>query len=154
MQCKAIVAQSTGGPEVLTWQDVEIGEPVAGEIRIRHAAVGLNFIDVYHRTGLYPVEPPFTPGLEGAGVIEAVGEGVTNVGVGDRVAYAAPPMGSYAEARLMPAAAVVTEPTMHRAARPAFVLLVWIRGPLLLRPEWQAAVGAQSRRCPNWRQSW
>ena len=141
MQCKAIVAQSTGGPEVLTWQDVEIGEPVAGEIRIRHAAVGLNFIDVYHRTGLYPVEPPFTPGLEGAGVIEAVGEGVTNVGVGDRVAYAAPPMGSYAEARLMPAAAVVTVPDGIADETAAAMMLKGMTAEYLLRRTYDVKAG-------------
>ena len=141
MQCKAIVAQSTGGPEVLAWRDVDIGDPGAGEIRIRHAAVGLNFIDVYHRTGLYPVEPPFTPGLEGAGVVEAVGEGVTTIAVGDRVAYAAPPMGSYAEARLMPAAAVVTVPDGIADETAAAMMLKGMTAEYLLRRTYEVKAG-------------
>ncbi len=141
MQCKAIVAQSTGGPEVLAWRDVDIGDPGAGEIRIRHAAVGLNFIDVYHRTGLYPVEPPFTPGLEGAGVVEAVGEGVTTIAVGDRVAYAAAPMGSYAEARLMPAAAVVTVPDGIADETAAAMMLKGMTAEYLLRRTYEVKAG-------------
>ena len=141
MQCKAIVAQSTGGPEVLAWRDVDIGDPGAGEIRIRHAAVGLNFIDVYHRTGLYPVEPPFTPGLEGAGVVEAVGGGVTTIAVGDRVAYAAAPMGSYAEARLMPAAAVVTVPDGIADETAAAMMLKGMTAEYLLRRTYEVKAG-------------
>ena len=141
MQCSAIVAQSTGGPEVLAWQNIDIGDPGAGEIRIRHAAVGLNFIDVYHRSGLYPVEPPFTPGLEGAGVVEAVGDGVTSVVVGDRVAYAAPPMGSYAEARLMPAAAVVTVPGGIADETAAAMMLKGMTAEYLLRRTYEVKAG-------------
>ena len=101
---KAIRIHRTGRPDAMQWEDVEVGAPGPGEIRIRHEAVGLNYIDVYFRTGLYPVPSlPFSPGMEGAGVVEAVGEGVGSVAVGDRVAYAAPPVGSYAEERLMPA---------------------------------------------------
>ena len=101
---KAIQIQQTGGPEVLQWQDVDVGEPGMGEVRIKQHAVGLNYIDVYHRTGLYPLEMPSGIGLEGAGVVEAVGDGVDDVVVGDRVAYAAPPIGAYAEQRTMAAA--------------------------------------------------
>ena len=94
MQCHAIQVTETGGPEVLKWTQVEVGDPGKGEILIRHGAVGLNYIDVYFRTGMYPAEPPFVPGLEGAGTVEAVGEGVSEVAVGDRGAYAAPPAGA------------------------------------------------------------
>ena len=133
MQCQAIVAHATGGPEVLTWQDVDVAAPGTGEILIRHSAVGLNFIDVYHRTGLYPVEPPFTPGLEGAGVVEAIGDDVTTVGVGDRVAYAAPPMGAYAQARLMPADSVVTIPDGIDDETAAAMMLKGMTAEYLLR---------------------
>ncbi len=77
-----------GGPEVLSWQDIDVGRPEPGEVRIKHAAVGLNYIDVYHRTGYYPQELPFIPGLEGAGTVEEIGTEVTEGAVGDRVAYA------------------------------------------------------------------
>jgi len=110
MTSHAILIHETGGPDVMKWQEVDVGDPGPGEIRIRHGAVGLNYIDVYFRTGMYPATPPFTPGLEGAGAVEAVGEGVTEVAVGDRVAYAAPPAGAYAQVRLMPADRVVKLP--------------------------------------------
>ncbi|MCB1883860.1 MAG: quinone oxidoreductase [Geminicoccaceae bacterium] len=105
-----IVAQRHGGPEVLQPEDAEIGAPGRGEIRVRHTAIGLNYIDTYHRTGLYPTNPPFTPGLEAAGVVEAVGKGVTGLKEGQRVAYGTGPMGAYAEARLMPADKAIAIP--------------------------------------------
>jgi NADPH2:quinone reductase len=99
-----IRVHETGGPEQLKFEEVEVGAPGPVQVRLRQTAVGLNFIDVYFRTGLYPApSTPFTPGLEGAGVVEAVGEGVSEVTVGQRVAYAAPPLGAYAEQRLMAA---------------------------------------------------
>ena len=82
---KAICVHDIGGPEVMTLEDVEIGQPGADEVRVRHTAIGLNFIDVYFRTGAYPVQTPFTPGFEAAGVVEAVGGGVNNLSVGDRM---------------------------------------------------------------------
>lgn len=101
---KAIRIHQTGGPEVLQWDDVSIAEPGPGEVRLKQTAVGLNFIDVYHRTGLYPLgELPATPGMEGAGLVEAIGPDVTEVAIGDRVAYAGQPPGAYAEERLIPA---------------------------------------------------
>jgi len=100
---KAIQFSRTGGPEVLEYVDVEVGEPGPGEARVRHHAIGINFIDVYFRTGLYPLDLPNGLGQEAAGVVEAVGEGVTHVAVGDRVAYAGRPNGSYSAARVMPA---------------------------------------------------
>jgi NADPH2:quinone reductase len=107
---KAIRISKTGGPEVMEYVEVEVGAPRPGEARVRNAACGLNFIDVYFRTGLYPQPLPGGLGMEGAGVVEAVGDGVTEVQVGDRVAYAGRPNGAYAEVRLMPAAALVRLP--------------------------------------------
>jgi NADPH2:quinone reductase len=108
---KAIRMYKTGGPEVMVWEDYDPGKPGPGEALIRHEAVGLNFIDVYHRTGLYPLPSlPATPGMEGAGIVEAVGEGVTEVKVGDRVAYAGLPPGAYAQVRLIPAHRLVRLP--------------------------------------------
>jgi NADPH:quinone reductase len=99
-----------GGPEAMHLVQVAVGEPGPGEIRIRHHACGLNFIDVYQRTGLYPNALPLNLGMEGAGVVEAVGEGVTHLNVGDRAAYASNPPGAYAQARVMPAKTVVKLP--------------------------------------------
>lgn len=101
----------TGGPEVLRWESWDPGPPGPGEARVRHHAVGLNFIDVYHRTGLYPMaQLPAILGMEGAGVVEAVGEGVTEVALGDRVAYAGVPPGAYAQVRRIPAHRLVRLP--------------------------------------------
>ena len=105
----AIKVHQTGGPDELRWEAVDVGDPGSGQVRLRHHAVGLNYIDVYHRTGLYPQPLPFIPGVEGAGVVEAVGAGVTSIAVGDRVAYAGP-IGSYAEERLIDAAQLVALP--------------------------------------------
>lgn len=107
---KAIRIAATGGPEVMEYVDVEVGKPGPGEARVRHAAIGLNYIDVYFRTGAYPQPLPAGLGMEGAGVVEAVGEGVSHVKPGDRVAYASQPPGAYAEARVMPAAFLVKLP--------------------------------------------
>jgi len=105
----AIRMHETGGPEVMRWEEVEVGQPGAGEVRVRNTAVGLNFIDTYHRTGLYPMPLPTTLGMEGAGVVEAVGPKVKGFKVGDRVAYANP-IGSYAEVCLRPVARLVKIP--------------------------------------------
>ena len=107
---KAIQCFTNGGPEVMEYVDVEVGEPGAGEARVRQHAVGLNYIDVYFRTGLYPQPLPAGLGMEGAGVVEAVGPGVTHVKVGDRVAYAGRPPGAYADVRVMPVAPLVKLP--------------------------------------------
>jgi NADPH2:quinone reductase len=108
---KAIRFHAQGGPEVFVWEDAPLADPGPGQITIRHQAVGLNYIDVYHRMGVYPLAGfPAVPGLEGAGTVETVGAGVTDLKPGDRVAYASPPMGAYAEARLMPADRVVKLP--------------------------------------------
>lgn len=107
---KAIRIHQTGGPEVLKWEDVNVGEPGPGQARVRHTAIGVNFIDTYHRSGLYPIPIPGGIGSEGTGVVEAVGPGVTFVRPGDRVAYAGGPPGSYAEVRVMPADRLVKVP--------------------------------------------
>jgi NADPH2:quinone reductase len=105
----AVRAHEYGGPEVMKWEDVEVGAPGQGQLRVKHKACGLNFIDVYQRTGLYKLPLPFVLGNEGSGDVVAVGPGVTEFKVGDRVAYAAPP-GAYCEERLIPADRVVKVP--------------------------------------------
>ncbi len=130
---KAIRIQTTGGPEVLQWQDVEVGEPREGEVRIAHSAVGLNYIDTYHRSGLYPLELPSGIGMEAAGVVEAVGTGVEDLAVGDRVAYASGPLGAYAEERLMPAERVVRLPTAVDDRTAAAAMLKGLTAQYLLR---------------------
>jgi len=110
MQTRRAVIHAHGGPEELRLETAEIGDPGPGEIRIRHKAVGLNFIDIYQRSGLYPMALPTALGMEAAGVVEAVGDGVTHLKPGDRAAYAAQPPGAYCDARVMPAAQVCPLP--------------------------------------------
>src|SRR5438094_1520977 len=107
---QAIRFAKTGGPEVLEWQPVEVGKPGQGQIRLRHTAVGLNYIDTYHRSGLYSLRRPSGLGLEAAGVVEEVGPGVTGLRPGDRVVYAGGPIGAYADERVMPADRLVPVP--------------------------------------------
>jgi NADPH2:quinone reductase len=107
---RAVRIDQHGGPEELKIVDVQVGEPGPGEIRIRHKAVGLNFIDVYQRSGLYPMQMPLHLGMEASGVVEAVGQGVTHLQVGDRAAYASQPPGSYCDLRVMPAKCVCKLP--------------------------------------------
>src|SRR5437773_6727379 len=107
---KAIRFHKTGGPDVLQLDEVPVGEPGPGQARVRHTAVGVNFVDTYQRSGLYPLPLPGGLGSEGAGVVEAVGPGVAHVRPGDRVAYAGGPPGSYAEVRLVPADRLVKLP--------------------------------------------
>ncbi|MGJ8587379.1 MAG: quinone oxidoreductase family protein [Yoonia sp.] len=104
------IIEAHGGPEQFKLVDIDLGDPGQGEVRIAHKAVGLNFIDVYQRTGLYPMQLPHAMGMEAAGIVEAIGEGVTHLKVGDRVAYASQPPGAYAQARVMPAAQVCPLP--------------------------------------------
>src|SRR5450830_506935 len=130
---KAIRMFKTGAPEVMEYVDVEVGDPGPGEVRIRHAACGLNFIDVYFRIGLYPQPLPSGLGQEGAGTIEAVGAGVADFKVGDRVAYAGRPNGAYAEARVMPADILVKLPDSISFDTAAAMMLQGMTVQYLLR---------------------
>jgi NADPH2:quinone reductase len=106
----AIRFHKNGGPEVLQWESVDVGDPGAGEARVRHTAIGVNYIDTYHRSGLYKLVLPSGLGTEGAGIVEAVGTGVTDVRPGDRIAYSGGPLGAYSEVRVMPADRLVKLP--------------------------------------------
>src|SRR3954467_9681742 len=128
----AIRIHKVGPPNVLSWEEVEVSDPGAGQVRLRQEAVGLNFIDVYHRTGLYPQPLPFTPGTEGAGVVDAVGPDVSNVKKGDRVAYAGA-LGGYAEERLIDADRVVKLPKGVSAEQAAGMMLQGMTAQMLLR---------------------
>ena len=129
----AVQIRQHGGPEELQIVDVPVGEPGPGEIRIRHHAIGLNFIDVYHRTGLYPLNMPASIGMEAAGVVEAVGEGVTHLAPGDRAAYASNPPGSYCEARVMPAKTVCKLPDAISFETGAAMMLKGLTAQYLLK---------------------
>ena len=129
----AVQIRQPGGPEELQLVDVPVGEPGPGQIRIRHHAIGLNFIDVYHRTGLYPLTMPAGIGMEGAGVIEAVGEGVTHLRPGDRAAYASQPPGSYCEVRVMPAQCVCRLPDAISFETGAAMMLKGLTAQYLLK---------------------
>lgn len=137
----AIRFEQAGGPEVLEWQEVEVGAPGEGQVRLKHTAVGLNYIDVYHRTGLYPVELPSGIGMEAAGVVEAVGPGVADLKAGDRVAYASPPLGAYAEARLMPADRVVKLPDRIDDTTAAAMMLQGMTVQYLIRRTYKVKAG-------------
>lgn len=130
-----------GGPEKMQWVEAQIGAPGPGEVRLTHKAVGLNFIDVYHRTGLYPLPAPFSIGMEAAGIVEAVGDGVTHLSVGDRVAYAAAPPGSYAEARVMPAQNVCRLPETISFETGAAMMLQGLTVQYLFRRTWPLSAG-------------
>jgi len=131
---KAIRMHQTGGPEVLRWEEIEVGRPASGEVRLRQTAIGLNFIDTYHRSGLYPTENlPIVLGMEGAGVVEEVGVDVDVVAVGDRVAYAGGPIGSYAEQRLIPADRLVPLPDSIEDGTAAAMMLKGLTTQYLVR---------------------
>jgi NADPH2:quinone reductase len=136
----AIRVHEVGGPEVLSWEEAAVGEPGLGQVRLRQHAVGLNYIDVYHRTGLYPQPLPLTPGTEGAGVVEDVGDGVTNLKPGDRVAYAGP-IGGYAEARLIDADRLVKLPDEISFELAAALMLQGMTVRMLLRAVHEVKVG-------------
>jgi len=136
----AIRIHKTGKAEVLEWVEVEVGEPGPTEVRIRQEAAGLNFIDVYHRTGLYKQALPLTPGVEGAGVVDAVGSEVKNVKVGDRIAYAGP-LGGYAEERLIEADRVVKLPKNVSTEQAAGMMLQGMTAQMLLRSVFPVAKG-------------
>src|SRR3954469_7667013 len=129
----AIRIHKTGGPEVLQWEDVSVAAPGQGEVQLRHKAVGLNYIDTYHRTGLYPVPLPSGIGLEAAGVVEAVGAGVTEFKAGDRVAYANGPLGAYSEVKNHPADRLVKIPDGISFEQAASMMLQGLTVQYLLR---------------------
>ena len=128
---KAIRIHQTGGADVLTWQDVDVGDPGPGEARVRHTAIGLNYIDTYHRTGLYPVPLPTTLGTEAAGVVDAVGDGITHVAPGDRV-VAVGVLGAYAEARLIAAEKLIVIPDAITPQTAAAMMLKGLTAHYLL----------------------
>jgi NADPH2:quinone reductase len=130
---KAVRIRQHGGPEEMELVDVEVGQPGAGEIRIRHHAIGLNFIDVYQRSGLYQLPMPLSLGMEGAGIVEAVGEGVTHLKAGDRAAYASHPPGAYCEVRVMPAKCVCKLPDAISFETGAAMMLKGLTAQYLLK---------------------
>ena len=149
---KAIRFHKTGGPDVLQWEDVTLADPAQGEVRVANKAVGLNYIDTYHRSGLYPVQLPSGIGLEAAGVVEAVGPGVTEFKAGDRVAYCNATLGAYSEAKIHQAERLVKIPEGISFEQAACAMLQGLTVQYLLRrllrvPQpgetilWQAAAG-------------
>jgi NADPH2:quinone reductase len=130
---KAIRIHEHGGPELMQWEDVEVGAPGEGEARVRHTAVGLNFIDVYQRSGLYKLPMPMTLGMEGAGIVEEVGSGVDDLKPGQRVAYAGMPPGSYSEERLIPAHRLVALPDSLNDQQGAAMMLQGMTACYLIR---------------------
>nr|WP_294838788.1 quinone oxidoreductase [uncultured Methylotenera sp.] len=136
----AIKVHQVGGPEVLRWEPISVGAPAAGQVRLRQTAVGLNFIDVYHRTGLYPLPLPFIPGMEAAGVVESVGAGVTHLQAGDRVAYASV-IGAYAESRLIAAERLIKLPDSISDINAAAMMLQGMTARYLIRDIYKVRAG-------------
>ena len=137
----AIRFHQTGGPEVLRWDEVAVGEPAPGEVRVRHEAVGLNYIDTYHRSGLYPLPLPSGLGKEAAGVVEALGEGVSEFRVGDRVTYAGGPLGAYAQVRCLPAKVLLKLPDAIDCRTGAAMTLQGLTAAYLLRRTYRVQPG-------------
>ena len=138
---KAVRIHQHGGPEVMQLEDVSVGDPGPNQARIRHTAIGLNFIDTYHRSGLYKLEMPSGLGSEGAGVVEAVGSGVTWVKAGERVGYAGGPPGAYAEVRLVPAERLVKLPEGISDQQAAAMMLKGLTVQYLLRRTYKVKAG-------------
>lgn len=138
---KAIRFHKPGGPEVMQLEDIELAAPAAGQIQIRHTAIGLNYIDTYHRSGLYPLALPHGLGMEGAGTVAAVGDGVSDFAVGDRVAYSAPPPGSYSEARNIEASKVVKVPAGVDDKTAAAMMLKGMTAQYLIRQVYKVQAG-------------
>jgi NADPH2:quinone reductase len=137
----AIRFHKTGGPEVLVWEEVPVGKPGPGQARIRHTAVGLNFVDIYNRSGLYPGQLPSGLGGEGAGVVEEVGPGVSHLKAGDRVAYGAAPIGAYAEERLIPADRLLKLPDSIDDKTAAAMMLKGLTTQYLIRQTYRVKAG-------------
>jgi len=142
MKCKAIVVHQTGGPEVLRYEDVEVPTPGPGQALVRHRAIGLNFVDIYVRSGVYPAPSlPYTPGTEAAGIVEAVGPDVSEVRVGDRVAYVGGPLGSYSEARVMHSRVLVKLPDKVDEATAAAAMLKGLTADYLIHSTYAVKPG-------------
>ena len=137
----AIRFHKTGGPEVLVWEEVQVGKPGPGEARIKHTAVGLNFVDIYNRSGLYPAQLPSGLGGEAAGVVEEVGAGVTDLKAGDRICYGAAPIGAYAEARLIPADRLLKLPDGIDDKTAAAMMLKGLTTQYLIRQTYRVKAG-------------
>jgi len=138
---KAIRIHKHGGPEVMQWEDIEVPAPGPGQARIRHTAVGLNFVDTYNRSGLYPQQMPLIIGGEGAGVVVAVGPGVTDLKAGDRIAYGAAPIGSYCEERIIPADRLVKIPEGIADQQAASMMLKGLTTQYLIRSTYRVKAG-------------
>jgi len=137
----AIRIHRTGGPEVMCWEEIEVADPAPGEAQVRHQAVGLNYIDIYHRNGLYPLQLPNGLGLEAAGVVEAVGAGVNDLRPGDRVAYAGGPVGAYSQLRCLPADRLLKLPDSIDAGTAAAMMLQGLTSAYLLRRTYRVQAG-------------
>jgi len=137
----AVRFHKTGGPEVLEWEQVQVGDPGRGEVRLRQTAAGLNFLDTYYRSGLYPTQLPSGLGSEGAGVVEAVGPGVRQFNPGDRVAYGSAPLGAYAQARLIPADRLVKLPEGIDDTTAAAMMLKGLTAQYLIRQTYRVRRG-------------
>jgi NADPH2:quinone reductase len=136
----AIRVHQSGGPEVLQWEEIEVGAPGPGQVKLKQTVVGLNFIDVYHRTGLYPLPLPFVPGMEATGIVDAVGAGVAHLKLGDRVAYASV-IGAYAESRLIAADRVVKLPDSIEDRTAAAMMLQGMTARYLIRDIYKVGPG-------------
>ena len=141
MKTNAIRVHKQGGPEEMKWETVDLPTIKEGEVLIKHTAIGLNYIDTYHRSGLYPMPVPLTLGLEGAGIIEEIGENVNGLKAGDRVAYASPPTGSYAEAKVMPADRLVKIPDNISDEVAAAIMLKGMTVEYLVRRTYNVKAG-------------
>jgi len=160
MKVHAFVFEQPGAPSVMKWRTFELGDPGPGEALVRHTAIGLNYIDTYHRSGLYPLPSPSGLGLEAAGVVEAVGKNVTHIKKGDRVAYGSGPLGAYAEARIMPAEFLIKLPKGVEDDQAAAMMLKGMTVEYLLnrtykvkKDEWvlfQAAAGGVGLIAGQW----
>ena len=137
----AIVIHKQGGPEEMRWEEVDVGAPAPGQVRLKQTAVGLNYIDCYHRSGLYPLEMPSGIGMEAAGIVEAVGDGVSDLAVGDRVAYAGPPPGSYAQERNITAGTLVKLPDSIDDETAAAMMLQGMTAQYLIRTTHRVQAG-------------
>ena len=138
---KAVRFEKVGGPEVMQLVNVDVPKPAAGEVRVRHTAIGLNYIDTYHRSGLYPVALPSGLGLEAAGVVEDVGQGVTSLKVGDRIAYGSGPIGAYSEVTNLPAAKLIKIPDAISDETAAGMMLKGMTTRYLLRATYKVKAG-------------